>query len=128
MFITFPDNADEASPYQAFGGASFTMAITGCVAYIFSFFAHMYQIIQYKTWYMNLVPQSALLSAGSMVARTHSIIVVKEAGATGAFMIHMIISSIAPSLLTFANIFTFTRIMWWGKWSFFHFHDFYVNA
>lgn len=72
-------------------------------------------MFKYKTWYLNLIPQSTLMSVISMIARTHAIIVVKEQGATGAFMVHMIISAIAPTLLNFANIFTFTRIMWWGK-------------
>lgn len=91
------------------------MPITAAVAYIFSFFAHTIQMIKYKTWYLNLLPQATLMEVVSMIARLHAIIRVKEDGVTGAYMIHMIISTIAPSLVNFANIFTFTRIMWWGK-------------
>jgi hypothetical protein len=95
---------------------SFTMAISGCVMYLFAAFAHTYQMFKYKTWYFNLLPQAALMSAAAMIARTHSIITVKETGITGPFIVYMFLDMIAPALVLFGNIFTFTRVMWWGEY------------
>ncbi|KAE9963839.1 hypothetical protein EG328_011017 [Venturia inaequalis] len=109
-----PDrNPAHHNPYAAFGGASFSTAATAAVLYLVTFFAHTFQMFKYKTWYLNLAPQSALMAAVGQIARLHSIVTVKETGSTGPYVISMMMTMIAPSLLIFGNIFTFTRIMWW---------------
>ncbi|TID19752.1 RTA1-domain-containing protein [Venturia nashicola] len=107
-------NPAHHNPYQPFGGsASFSMASTAAVLYLLAFFSSTFQMIKYKTWYFNLIPQAALMASIGQVARLHSIVTVKETGSTGPYVISMMMSMIAPSLVIFGNIFTFTRIMWW---------------
>ncbi|QDS69965.1 hypothetical protein FKW77_002815 [Venturia effusa] len=106
-------NPAHHNPYAAFGGASFSMAATAAVLYLLTFFAHTFQMFKHKTWYLNLVPQSALMASIGQIARLHSIVTVKQTGSTGPYIVSMFMSMIAPSMLIFGNIFTFTRIMWW---------------
>jgi len=92
---------------------SFTMAIVGCFMFLLASVIHFVQMFKYKTWYFNLMPQAALLSAAAMIARTNSIVNLKTTGATGPFVVYMFLDMIAPALVLFGNLFTFTRIMWW---------------
>lgn len=89
------------------------MAIVGSVMFLLSSFLHTFQLFKYKCWYFNLIPQAALISAIGMIARTHSIITLKETGATGPFVVFMFTDMIAPALLIFGAIFTMTRVIWW---------------
>ncbi|KAF2434667.1 hypothetical protein EJ08DRAFT_426080 [Tothia fuscella] len=92
---------------------SFGMAIVGASAFLISSGFHIHQMFKYKSWYFNLMTQAVLMSSVSMIARTHSIMTLRDTGATGPFVIFMIMDMIGPSLAVIGNIFTLTRVIWW---------------
>jgi hypothetical protein len=106
------------------------MAIVGSAMFLISSGFHIYQLIKWKSWYFFLLTQGVLMSAASMIARTHSIITLKDTGATGPFIIFTLLDTIAPTMVSrpfppcglqilmikkvvIANMFTMTRIIWW---------------
>jgi hypothetical protein len=106
-----PPDMKKVNPYIY--KPSFGMAIVGASAMLIASGFHTYQLIKYKSWYFFLMTQAVLMSAAGMIVRTHSIMTLKETGATGPFVIFMLLDSIAPTLAVIANIFTMTRVIWW---------------
>jgi hypothetical protein len=76
------------------------MAIVGSAMYLILSGFHVYQLIKWKSWYFFLVTQGVLMSAAAMIARTHSIMTVKETGSSGPFMIFSLLDSIAPTMVS----------------------------
>jgi len=52
------------------------------------------------------------MSAAAMIARTHSIMTLKETGATGPFIVFTMLDMIGPTMVVIANMFTMTRVIW----------------
>ncbi|KAF2404391.1 hypothetical protein EJ06DRAFT_518806 [Trichodelitschia bisporula] len=92
---------------------SFSMAVFGSAMFTISLVISTFQIFKYKCWYFNIMPQAILLDVIAMVARTHSIIYLKETGATGPYIIGQTVIGIAPTLVAIGTIFTMTRLVWW---------------
>jgi hypothetical protein len=89
------------------------MAIVGCAMFLISAGFHIFQLIKWKAWYFFLLTQAVLMSAAGMIARTHSVMTLKDTGATGPYVIFSMMEMIAPTMVVIGNIFTMTRIIWW---------------
>lgn len=53
------------------------------------------------------------MTAVGMIARCNSVVTLKSTGATGPFIIATMMEMIAPTLVSLANVFTYTRLVWW---------------
>jgi RTA1 like protein len=89
---------------------SFSIALSGAVIFLLLATLSTYQCLRHRAWYFNLLPQAAFLSAAGMIARTHATL---HTSNLSAFTAQTLLLMIPGSLIGIANIFTFTRLMWW---------------
>jgi hypothetical protein len=89
---------------------SFSAAVGATVFYLIVSVATSVQLVQYRNWYLQLVPNAAIACAVAAALRVHAAL---HPSVQIAYIIQQMIFQIVPTLLAVMTVVTFSRVVWW---------------